>query len=90
MQSGTLPKPSIILTELPLQSYLLVSFLKFAHTFIAKFDLQRLSLLGSDPQKYVANMLTRLSRWTLRQCLLELQVMLDESKEDILPEQIAK
>lgn len=54
-------------------------------------SIQRLSTLSSNPQKYVANMLSAVTRWTLRQRLLELQVMLRESgQEKSLPEQIAR
>uniref|UniRef100_H2YRP4 Mediator complex subunit Med12 domain-containing protein n=1 Tax=Ciona savignyi TaxID=51511 RepID=H2YRP4_CIOSA len=54
-------------------------------------DLQRLSGLSNDPRRYVVNVLSGMTRWTFRQCLLELQVMLRQSpQEKSLPEHIAK
>nr|CAB3263723.1 mediator of RNA polymerase II transcription subunit 12-like protein [Phallusia mammillata] len=54
-------------------------------------DLQRLSSLSGDPHNYVVSILSSMTRWTMRQCLLELQVMLQQSpQEKSLPEHIAK
>ncbi|XP_076812114.1 mediator of RNA polymerase II transcription subunit 12-like protein [Clavelina lepadiformis] len=52
---------------------------------------QRLSSLSGDPRSYVVDILASMTRWTLRQRMLELQAMLHESpQEKSLPEHIAK
>ncbi|XP_078488259.1 mediator of RNA polymerase II transcription subunit 12-like protein isoform X1 [Ciona intestinalis] len=51
----------------------------------------KLSGLSNEPRKYVVSVLSGMTRWTFRQCLLELQVMLRQSpQEKSLPEHIAK
>ncbi|XP_039264438.2 mediator of RNA polymerase II transcription subunit 12-like isoform X1 [Styela clava] len=54
-------------------------------------ELQRLSETPHNQRSYVLQVLHRMSRWTLRQTLLELQIMLKQAGEDqTLSEDIAK